>query len=95
MKDEANTLEQLKITTKEETEKMNKVLHEAKQMRHNLQEDVGSTVQANIQKIVDSKMAKVEQAIHKTLQKQGKTITAQAKMEMMEMMEQMENQMKR
>jgi hypothetical protein len=56
-------------------------------MRHNLQADVESTVQANIQKIVDSKVAKVEQVIHKTLQTQGKTITAQAKMEMTEQME--------
>jgi hypothetical protein len=53
-------------------------------LRHNLQEDVEWTVQDNIQKIIDSQMAKVEQAIHKTLQKGDKEIATQSKREMTE-----------
>ena len=48
-------------------------------MRQNLQEDVDSTVINNIQSIVYSKMSKIEQAIHQTLQRWGKMITDQAK----------------
>ena len=77
-------MEKAKIETRKETRRINEAWHAAHAMRQNLQVDVDSTVTNNIQSIVDSKMSKIEQVIHQTLQRRGKMITDQANSEIKE-----------
>ena len=87
LKEESDNMERAKMETRKETAKINEAWHAARKMRQHLQEDVESTVQNNIQDIIDRKMPKIEQAIHQSLQKRGKTITEQAKRDIKEQIE--------
>jgi hypothetical protein len=87
MKEETDTLERLKTETQAATTKTQQVIQNAKTMQHNLHEEIESKVKATIQNIVDSRMRKVEKAIHATLQTKGRTITEHAKTEMKENMQ--------
>jgi hypothetical protein len=84
LQQEAEMLRNLKLTTGQEITKLKTMTQTAS---HDLENEVQSVVQSTIQKIVDSKMTQVEQSIHRTLQKKGKAITVQAKLEMLDNLE--------
>ena len=83
LREEVDTLIQLKTETREETTQINKTLQEARRMHQTIREQIDSTIQQSI----DSQMAKVEKGIHHTLQKRGKILVDQAKRDMAEQLE--------
>jgi predicted peroxiredoxin len=98
LRDDANMLTQLKISTREETAQINEMMKEARRIQQALQEDVEDArrtqktlqnyvehaVKATVQTVVDSQMVKVERAIKDTLQKRVKLLVHQAKLDMAE-----------
>jgi hypothetical protein len=98
LRDDTNELTQLKISTREETAQIKETMKEARRIQQALQEDIEDarhtqktlqdnvehTVKSTIQTVVDSQMVKVERAIKDTLQKRGKLLVHQAKLDMAE-----------
>ena len=95
MMKEAGTLQHLKDSSRTESTRLTETMQEARRMRHTLQDIIDSSVQdstqkiidSNIQKIVDTKMINVEQAVHKPMLKRGKELTTEAKKTMTTQME--------
>ena len=79
---DATDLRTLTRETQDVTDNLTTTMRTATQLQQTIEADTRTTVHTTIQQVVDSKMAQVETAIHNQLQKKGRSITGQIKMEM-------------